>query len=266
MHRNNPIGVFDSGVGGLTVVREIRKILPSEDIVYFGDTARVPYGNKTKKTITKFSIENVEFLLRHNVKLVVIACNTSSSLSLGFLKRCFRVPILGVIEPGARRAARVTRNGRIGIIGTKATVESAAYTKEMQRLDPDIRCFSKACPLFVPLVEEGWLRHAITREIAGVYLGELRSKRIDTLILGCTHYPLLKPVLKGILKRDVAIVDSAKEVALEVNEVLREHGLLRSAGRRRRYRFYVSDDPKRFRRLGERFLNMRIDCAMRSSS
>ena len=265
MSKASPIGVFDSGVGGLTVVREIKRVLPREDIVYFGDTARVPYGNKSKKTVTRFSVENVEFLLRRNVKLVVVACNTSSSLSLNFLEKCFKVPILGVISPGARCAAAVTKNKKIGVIGTKATIESASYEREIKRLDPDIRCFSKACPLLVPLAEEGRLGDSIAREITKTYLKKLQSKGIDTLILGCTHYPLLKPTIKRVMGRHVTIVDSAEEVAKEAKAIIMRTGQLKNLKRRAQYRFYVSDDPKRFVKLGGRFLKMKITCAIRSS-
>ncbi|MFC1576860.1 glutamate racemase [Candidatus Omnitrophota bacterium] len=266
MSRRSPIGVFDSGIGGLTVVREIRRALPGEDIVYFGDTARVPYGNKSKQTVTRFSVENCEFLLRRGVKLVVVACNTSSSLSLNFLNRCFRVPVIGVIAPGAKQAALTTRNKKIGVIGTKATIDSNAYLREVKRADPAIRCFSKACPLFVPLVEEGWLDNGISEKVAGAYLKELSLKSVDTLILGCTHYPLLKNTIQRMMGRTVRIVDSAEAVAAEVKDTLTKRDILNDTRRKARYRFYVSDDPKGFTKLGGRFLKMKIKCAMRSSA
>lgn len=266
MTDQRPIGVFDSGVGGLTVVSALRKILPNESIVYFGDTARVPYGTKSQETVTRFSVENVEFLMRHNVKLVVVACNTASSLSLDFLKRCFKVPIIGVIDPGARGAIRATRSRRIGVIGTQATVSSLAYEKAMKRIDPAIKCFAQGCPLFVPLVEEGWLDTKVTREVVSVYLKGLKAKRIDTLILGCTHYPLLKAVIQKEMGSNVALVDSATEVAKEAKEILDASGLLNSSKGKKDQQFFVSDEPARFVKIGERFLKTRINCARKAVS
>jgi len=259
-----PIGIFDSGIGGLTVVREMRRALPFEHLVYFGDTARVPYGNKSKTTVTKFSVQNAEFLLKHNVKLIVVACNTASSLSLNFLQRCFKVPLVGVIYPGAKKASRKTRNKRVGIIGTKATVNSSAYTSALRKLDPDIRVYSKACPLFVPLVEEGWHKGKIARQIAATYLNELLSRRIDTLILGCTHYPVLSPLIRKVIGPRIAIVDSARAVAEEAKEVLGNARLLRSSKKSPFIRFYVSDDPERFIRFAKGYLHTDISCSMRS--
>lgn len=256
-----PIGIFDSGIGGLTVVNEVEKLLPREDIIYFGDTARVPYGTKSKETVTKFSVENVEFLMKHDVKLVVVACNTASSLSLNFLKRCFRVPIIGVIEPGAKGAVSSTRNNRIGVIGTHATISSGAYNKAIRKISPRISVFSQHCPLFVPLVEEGWLNGDITKDVASAYLKPLKKKNIDTLILGCTHYPLLKDVIKMVMGNGVLLVDSAKEVAREAKDILDANGLLNASRKNRSYKFFVSDEPGRFIKMGERFLKRRIDCA-----
>jgi len=264
MKETNPIGIFDSGVGGLTVVSQIRKRLPREGIVYFGDTARVPYGTKSKETVTKFSVENVEFLIRHNVKIVVVACNTASSLCLDFLKRCFRVPVVGVIRPGARAAAVITRNNRVGVIGTKATVMSGAYQRELANANPEIAVFSQSCPLFVPLVEEGWLDTAVTRQVASAYLKAFGSKKIDTLILGCTHYPLLKRVIRGVLGPGVALVDSAEEAAAEVDRILDAEGLSSRSNAKPVYRFFVSDDPKRFVKVGGLFLRQRIRCVRRA--
>jgi len=259
-----PIGIFDSGVGGLTVARQIQRILPEEDIVYFGDTARVPYGTKSKETVTKFSVENVEFLMEKNVKLVVVACNTASSLSLDFLKRCFKVPIIGVIEPGAKGAVAATRNNRIGVVGTNATIASGAYEKAIKKINPRIAVFGTACALFVPLVEEGWLAKGVTAEIAASYLAPLRPKKIDTLILGCTHYPLLKEVIQDRVGKGVVLVDSAREVAREARIILDSSGLLNRPGRKGRHCFFVSDEPSRFVKMAERFLRKRIDCAKRA--
>lgn len=259
-----PIGIFDSGVGGLTVVAQFEKILPRENLVYFGDTARVPYGTKSKETVTRFSVENVEFLMTHDVKMIVVACNTVSSLALTFLKKCFRVPVIGVIEPGARRAAQTTRNNRVGVIGTHATITSGAYEKAVAKIDPRITVFGRSCPLFVPLVEEGWLREKVTADVASIYLGDMKRKRIDTLILGCTHYPLLKDTLTRVMGSSVALIDSAQEVADQTREILDAAGLLNRSAARGRLRFFVSDEPGRFTKLGERFLRRRIECAKRA--
>lgn len=259
-----PIGIFDSGVGGLTVVSRVREILPREDIIYFGDTARVPYGTKSRETVTRFSVENVEFLMRHDVKLIIVACNTASSLSLGFLKRCFKVPILGVIEPGAKAAARYTRTNCIGVIGTNATISSGAYEKAISKLRARNRVFSQSCPLFVPLVEEGWLDTKVTLDIARAYLKGLKVKKVDTLILGCTHYPLLKCVIGKVMGKDTLLVDSAEEVAREAKTILEANGLLNNHRTGGREKFFVSDEPSRFVRIGERFLERRIKCAKRA--
>ena len=264
MSDSRPIGIFDSGVGGLTVADKIEKILPHEDMVYFGDTARVPYGTKSKETVTRFSVENVEFLMTHNVKLVVVACNTASSLSLDFLKRCFRVPVIGVISPGARGAVSRTRNNRIGVIGTSATVSSGAYERAIKKLNPRAAVFAQDCPLFVPLVEEGWNERDVAATIAGIYLKPLKAKKIDTLILGCTHYPMLKDIIKKTIGANVFLVDSAAEVAREARDLLDASGLLNVSGRNGRQKFFVSDEPARFVKMGEKFLKRKIACVKRS--
>lgn len=255
---NRPIGIFDSGIGGLTVVREIIKCLPNENIVYFGDTARVPYGTKSPHTVIKFSVENTLFLLRFKVKLIVVACNTSSSYSLPILKDDFKVPIIGVIIPGAEEATKVTKCGRIGVIGTAATIQSAAYEKAIKNINPTQKVFSQACPLFVPLVEEGYLNHKITYDVARMYLKPLKDKGVDTLILGCTHYPLLKEVIKDVMGKDVTLIDSAKQVACHVKEVLAWENLLSKSKKKAKYKFYVSDEPHKFTKSGERFLGQKI--------
>ena len=249
-----PIGVFDSGIGGLTVVKALIEELPSESIVYFGDTARVPYGTKSKTTIVKFSLENVEFLLRFGVKCIVIACNTSSSWALPTLRKYFKVPIIGVIRPGALAAVRQTTNKRIGVIGTNATIHSGAYEAAIQRIDPTIKVFSQSCPLFVPLVEEGWLNGTISRQVAEQYLKPLTRQRIDTLILGCTHYPLLASIIQQVLGPDVALVDSAKQTVNEVRGVLMGSDALCDRRGKPRYRFFVTDEPTQFNRVGHHFL------------
>jgi glutamate racemase len=253
-----PVGIFDSGVGGLTVLREVEKVLPKEEIIYFGDTARVPYGTKSRETVTKFSVENVEFLMKHNVKLVLVACNTASSLSLDFLKRCFRVPIIGVIDPGARSAVNVTRTSRIGVIGTNATITSGAYEKAVRKISSKITVYSQKCPLFVPLAEEGWTNNSITCDIASIYLKPLKKKNIDTLILGCTHYPLLKDAIKSVMGKTVHLVDSAEEAAKEARDLLDASGILDLRPGKKKHKFFVSDQPDNFIRIGERFLKRKM--------
>lgn len=265
MSDRRPIGIFDSGVGGLTVVHQIRKILPEEDIVYFGDTARVPYGTKSRETVTKFSVENVEFLMEKDAKLVVVACNTASSLSLDFLKRCFRVPIIGVIEPGAKSAVSSTRCNRVGVIGTNATISSGAYERAIKKINPRISVAAEGCPLFVPLVEEGWLKMPVTRQVASIYLAPLKASRVDTLIMGCTHYPLLREVIQDVMGRNVLLIDSAKEVAKEARIILDLAGLLNNPGRKGKHSFFVSDEPSRFVRMAERFLKIKISCVRRAA-
>ena len=248
------IGVFDSGVGGLTVVKELVRQLPYEDIVYFGDTARVPYGIKSKETVIRFSIENILFLLKHEVKLICVACNTVSSVALPAIKSHFRVPIVGVITSGVREAVYATRNKRIGVIGTRGTIESQAYVRQIKQLDPQVKVTAVACPLFVPFAEEGWLSGSEVLSIARKYLKPLKKAGVDTVILGCTHYPLLKPVLKKVLGARVTLIDSAKQVAMEVKKLLAQEGLLNTGRRKARHKFYVSDNAKWFGDVAERFL------------
>ncbi len=256
--RNNPIGVFDSGVGGLTVVKELTGHMPQEDIIYFGDTARVPYGTKSAATIQKFSIENALFLLKFDVKLIIVACNTSSAIGLPYLSKYFHIPIIGVIKPGAKAAIRATRNSRVGVIGTNATISSGAYEKEIRSLDPKIKIYSRSCPLFVPLVEEGWAHDGVVNLVARKYLSPFKGKKIDTLILGCTHYPLLRSDIQKVIGRQVKLVDSAEETAREAGNLLEECGL-RSPGKRKgRLKFYVSDMPEKFRVVAGKFLGREI--------
>lgn len=255
---NRPIGIFDSGIGGLTVLREICNILPDENTIYFGDTARVPYGTKSKETVTRFSRENIDFLLKHNVKLVVVACNTASSLSLPALTRAFDVPIVGVIKPGVRKALKSVRKGVVGVIGTRATVTSGAYEAQLKKGNPSIDVVSKPCPLFVPLVEEGWLDNGVTFRIIGEYLKDLKKKRVDALILGCTHYPLLKEAIKRYMGRNVKLVDSAEETAKMVKEILTKKDLLSVKRHPARRRYFVTDEASLFKNVGEMFLGSRI--------
>lgn len=253
-----PIGIFDSGIGGLTVVREIIRNLPHEDLVYFGDTARVPYGTKSPQTVIKFSIENALFLLRFRVKLIIVACNTSSSYALSVLTNNFKVPVIGVINPGAEEAVKATKNGRIGVIGTNATINSGAYEREIKNINPWLEVFSRACPLFVPLVEEGWLSEKVTREVAAKYLKPLKGKKIDTLILGCTHYPLLKAIIKDVMGSAVTLIDSARQVAVYVKEVLAREDIASHGGKKPQYKFYVSDESEKFNQTASRFLRRRV--------
>ncbi|MDD4895068.1 MAG: glutamate racemase [Candidatus Omnitrophica bacterium] len=256
-----PIGVFDSGVGGLTVVKELIRQLPGENIVYFGDTARVPYGIKSKETVIRFSIENILFLLEQDVKLICVACNTVSSVALPIIKSHFRVPIVGVITPGVREAVYATQNKRIGVIGTRGTVKSNAYEKQIKQLDPSMKVVSVACPLFVPFAEEGLLEGGEVLSIARKYLKPLNKFGVDTVILGCTHYPLLKPVIKKVLGKDVTLIDSAKQVAIEVKRILATEGLLNTDRKKASHKFYVSDNPEWFTGLAARFLGAPVSGA-----
>ena len=252
-----PIGVFDSGVGGLTVVKELIRQLPNEDIVYFGDTARVPYGIKSKETIIRFSIENILFLLKQDVKLICIACNTVSSVALPVIKNHFKVPIVGVLNPGVREAVYATRNKHIGVIGTKGTIKSRAYENEIKQLDPEVKVTAVACPLFVPFVEEGWFSGDVVLKVAKTYLKPLKDANVDTVILGCTHYPLLKHVIKQVLGKNVILIDSAKQVAIEVKDILAAEGAL-NCKHLGKHQFFVSDNPEWFNNLADRFLGSSI--------
>jgi len=262
--KNRPIGIFDSGVGGLTVVKQMFKRLPNEEIVYVGDTARVPYGTKSPETIKRFAVENANFLMKFKVKLIVVACNTASSASLDILREKFSVPIVGVIKPGAEKAVQITRNNKVGIIGTYATIKSKAYEKEIRRFSKGVEVSSKACPLFVPLVEEGWLREDITFDIVKKYLKPLMAKKIDTLILGCTHYPLLKYAISRVAGKQVKIIDSASSVADEVHNILMALGRL-SGRKKPRHKYFATDAVEHFVRVGEKFLGTKINKAERAN-
>jgi len=252
-----PIGIFDSGIGGLTVLKEIESILPFENIVYFGDTARVPYGNKSKTTILNFSQKNVNFLLKKNVKMIVIACNTSSALALNQLRKYTKTPIIEVITPGVVRSLSITSNNKIGIIATQTTINSRAYETIIGKIAPNVKTYSKSCPLFVPLVEEGIFHGRIIKEAIKLYLAGLKTEKIDTLILGCTHYPLIKKEISIFLK-NVQIVDSGKEVAHSVKKELEKGKLLNSFLNKNKTIFYVSDDPNKFVKSAEFFLDRKI--------
>ena len=253
-----PIGVFDSGIGGLTVVRELMRQLPDERIIYFGDTARVPYGPKSPDTVRRYSREITSYLRDEGVKAVVVACNTATAHALETLRAELPIPVVGVVEPGARAAVAASRGGAIGVIGTLGTINSGAYERALRVLDPGLEILARACPLFVPLVEEGWLDREPTRLIAEEYLAPFRAAAVDTLVLGCTHYPLLKPLLARVLGDEVRLIDSAHETAAETRRVLADAGLLavRANGM---HRFIASDAPQQFLSLGQRFLGSAID-------
>jgi glutamate racemase len=253
-----PIGIFDSGIGGLTVLKEILSALPGEGTIYLGDTARVPYGIRSAETVTRYSFENTKFLVSKGIKMLVVACNTVSSVSLDAIKDSLSLPVIGVIEPGAKAAVTATRNGKIGVIGTDATIRSSAYAKAIRALDESIEVTGLACPLFVPLVEEGWTEGVITELTAERYLKYLAGRGIDTLVLGCTHYPLLKDVLTKVMGGEVTLIDSAIETAREVRRTLAALSLFNTATGELRS-FYVTDAPDKFIQVGERFLGRTID-------
>ena len=246
-----PVGIFDSGVGGLTVVRSLQERLPEETLCYFGDTARVPYGTKSPETVKRYSREITQFLMSHDVKIVVVACNTVSSVALPEIADVFSGPVVGVVEPGVKAALEATRNGRIGIIGTKSTIRSEAYQKRLEAAEPSLQVFAQACPLFVPLAEEGWEQDSITLAIGQRYLEPLVREKIDVLILGCTHYPLLQSVIQQAVGEGVRLINSADEVAREVERMLLTRGL-ESGEKRFKHRFYASDDIEQFQRLHRR--------------
>lgn len=261
-HRSSPIGVFDSGVGGLTVVREIMRQLPDEKIVYFGDTARVPYGSKSKNTIMKYSRQIIRFLRTKEIKAIVVACNTASAYALEEIKNEIEIPIIGVVKPGAKIAVKTTQNNRIGIIGTEATINTGIYTELIRKDSDGAKVFGKACPLFVPLVEEGWTDDPVTTEIAARYLKELLEEEIDTLILGCTHYPLLRKTIGRIAGEHVNLVNPAYETARELKELLGELGLDakgKSMEESKMHELYVSDTAEKFKNFANSILPVDIE-------
>jgi glutamate racemase len=253
-NRNAPIGVFDSGIGGLTVVRAMLEQLPDEQLIYFGDTARVPYGPKSPETVRRYSLQIAEWLVQQEVKAIVIACNTATAHALDLLRDTMSIPVVGVVDPGARAAIQRTHDKRIGVIGTAGTIASGAYDRAIHRLAPDATVHAMACPLFVPLVEEGWTDHQATRLIAAEYLEPMQAAGVDTLVLGCTHYPLLAPVIAHVMGRDVTLIDSAEETARETGRILRDQRLEASGNRMPVHRFVASDAPERVLTMGRRFL------------
>lgn len=261
MKKTAPIGVFDSGVGGLTVAREIMRNLPKEDIVYFGDTARVPYGSKSKDNIIRYSRQIINFLQTKGVKAIVIACNTASALALDTVKDEFDIPIIGVVEPGAKAALQVTENKKIGVIGTEATVKSSMYEKIIQGIDSGVSVIAKACPLFVPLVEEGFKKHQVTDEIIDYYLADLRASDIDALILGCTHYPLLRSKIREYVGENITLVNPAYETAMDLKRILQEMDMENPdiEGDHGSYSFYVSDAADKFKQFANSILPYDIE-------
>lgn len=262
--REAPVGVFDSGIGGLTVAREIMRQIPGERIVYFGDTARVPYGSKSGKTIIRYSCQIARFLQTRGVKAIVVACNTASAYALDALQQEVDVPVIGVVRPGARVAARESRNGNIGVICTAATAGSHIYRQFIQGLRPEAKVFEKACPLFVPLVEEGWRKDPVTRIVAERYLQEMKERKVDSLILGCTHYPLLRSMLAEVMGPDVVLVNPAYETAMELKKLLKDEdmeNLGESKIEENPYEFFVSDQAEKFRAFADSILPIDITTA-----
>ncbi len=279
---DRPIGVFDSGVGGLTVMREIMLQLPEENMIYAGDTARVPYGTRSAETVIRYSLEMADFLVGKGIKLLVVACNTASAFALNAIKERFDIPVVGVIGPGAKKAIETTRSKKIGIIGTEGTIKSNSYVHAINALYgnrpvvvkehgvihfdryfeinlDDLTIFTKACPLFVPLAEEGWVSNDVTVLTAEHYLEGLKKESIDTLVLGCTHYPLLKGVISRVVGDDIVLIDSAQETVKEIKETLLRYGLESISPSDLQQKFYVTDSPERFIKVGERFMGKKID-------
>lgn len=259
MNSSAPIGIFDSGVGGLTVMRKLIQIMPEENIVYFGDTARVPYGNKSKDTVLRYTHQIIRFLETKQVKAIVIACNTASAYALHEVEKELPIPILGVIQPGAEAAVGNTRNRRIGVIGTYATIGSRAYESSIKRINPQIEVFNKACPLFVPFVEEGMLEDVLTDGIIARYLEELRNARIDTLMLGCTHYPLLRSSIEKYMGSGVSCVDPSEVTSLAVKKILQANHLLNTQNQQPKYEFYVSDSAQKMVEFANRIMPFQIE-------
>lgn len=258
MKNQNPIGVFDSGLGGLTVVKAIRNVLPNESIIYFGDTARVPYGNKSPELIKEYSLQIADFLFERGTKIIVAACNTATALALGKLQDKFDIPIIGVVKPGVDSALKLTQNNRIGVIGTISTISSDVYETELKIKNHSVKVTSTPCPLFVPLAEEGWLNEPATMLIVEKYLKPINEANVDTLILGCTHYPLLKEVIQEAVSSKIKLVDSAQAMATKTAELLMNYGLLNGQNTKGDLRLFVSDLPAKFETVASRFLGEKI--------
>lgn len=257
--RKKSIGVFDSGLGGLTVLKEISKVLPNENIVYFGDTARVPYGTRSSDTVTKYTFQSINFLLENNIKAIVIACNTASARSLEKAQARYNIPIIGVIKPGAKRAVISTKNNKIGVIGTEGTVFSKAYEVEIHKLIKNVEVYSRPCTLFVPIVEEGWAETEVALLTAKEYLSAFNGTDIDTLVLGCTHYPILVNTIKKITGNKIRLVNPAEETALDLKKLLEEKDLINYQSDKPEYRYFVSDMPERFMNIGQNFIQKEFD-------
>jgi glutamate racemase len=257
LHRKS-IGVFDSGIGGLTVARALFELLPNENIIYLGDTARLPYGTKSKETVILYSIECLKFLLSKNIKMIVVACNTASSVAVPFLQKITKLPVVGVLIPGSKSAAEKTKNNRIGVIGTLGTVKSNAYKKAIKKIKKEVNVYSQPCSLFVQLAEDGWTDNKIAELTAKEYLKDLIKCNIDTLILGCTHYPILKKTISKVIGKKVQLIDSGEETAKEVIKILTENNLLNNQKKKGIHRYFVTDFPNNFKQISERFLGRNI--------
>jgi glutamate racemase len=258
-NRESPIGIFDSGVGGLTVFRALEQRLPQESLIYLGDTARIPYGTRSPRTVIRYALEDASFIQSMEVKAIVIACNTASACATDALRQECSVPVRGVIGPGSRRAVEITRNQRVGIIATEGTIASGAYERMIRALRGDVEIVSRACPLFVPLAEEGWADHQVTCLVAEEYLRELRDREVDTLVLGCTHYPILRGVIQEVMGTDVRLIDSGEALAEEVAQMLEENHLTREDPEPRTEQFFVTDSAQRFQRVAELFMGRSLE-------
>jgi len=256
---NLPIGLFDSGIGGLTVLKEIISLLPYESTYYLGDTARVPYGTKSAETVIGYALEDSKFLINKKIKLLVVACNTASAVSIPTLEKRFSIPIIGVIEPGAKKAAKTSKNKRVGVIGTTGTIKSGAYQKSIRAYNPEIKVFTRACPLFVPLVEEGWTNNLIAKLTAAKYLVNLKKEGVDSIVLGCTHYPLLKKTIKNVLCGNISLIDSGEETAAKVAFILKKLNIENRSEKKPERLYYVTDSIERFKTVGEKFLGTNIE-------
>ena len=254
-----PIGIFDSGIGGLTVVKQLMHMLPNEQLIYFGDTARIPYGTKSKRLIERYAMEDAYFLLQYDIKALVVACNTASSLAMDVLLQNLDIPVVGVVIPGAQAAVDLSRNNKIGVVGTMATINSNSYTSEIHKRSQDVTVLGQPCPLLVPLVEEGWLDDNVTVMTLKKYLSDMMREKVDTLILGCTHYPLLENTIQKIVGNTVKLIDSGKETAKAVKQLLIDTNLLNQSGKIGLDKFYVSDIPMKFEEIGSRFLGKKLD-------
>lgn len=262
--RRMPIGVFDSGIGGLTIVKEIRRLLPKEDILYFGDTARLPYGSKSPELIRRYALEDAHFLYERKVKIIVVACHSASSWGLSEIKRSFPVPVVGVLEPGAKAALAASKRKKIGVIGTKATISSGAYERALREKEKEVEIVAKATPLLVPLVEEDFLVHPVTKIVCQEYLKVFLTEKVDVLLLGCTHYPLLRPVISEVLKGKVKVIDAGKETAKEVKKIIEECGMGKDSGSGK-LKIYLSDITPEFEKIAQVFLGEKPEVILRAS-